>query len=151
MRVRTAHRGDVREIAALHVRAWQRAYRGLMPDFLLDSLSVVEREAEWKRAMSHQPQLQVLVVDVDHRVLGFSAAGPSRDGDAARGTAEVYAIYVDPDHVGTGLGRILLAHTLEDFRSRGYRTATLWVLEGNDRARRFYELAGWRANGATRT
>ena len=29
-----------------------------------------------------------------------------------------------------------------------YDEATLWVLEDNPRARRFYELAGWRPDGA---
>jgi hypothetical protein len=33
----------------------------------------------------------------------------------------------------------------------GYTTATLWVLDGNDRAIDFYRRAGWSADGVTRT
>jgi ribosomal protein S18 acetylase RimI-like enzyme len=40
---------------------------------------------------------------------------------------------------------------VEDLRGRGFRTATLWVLESNDRTRRFYEKAGWKPDGATTT
>jgi hypothetical protein len=33
----------------------------------------------------------------------------------------------------------------------GYREAILWVLAGNERARRFYEAAGWTLDGAQKT
>lgn len=36
-------------------------------------------------------------------------------------------------------------------RSRSQSRATLWVLETNERARRFYEIAGWLPDGATKT
>lgn len=32
-----------------------------------------------------------------------------------------------------------------------FRTAVLWVLESNERARRFYEVAGWKRDGAVST
>ena len=32
-------------------------------------------------------------------------------------------------------------------RSSGFRRALLWVLEGNERAERFYRAAGWEADG----
>ncbi|MDQ2815654.1 MAG: hypothetical protein M3Z75_28380 [Actinomycetota bacterium] len=33
----------------------------------------------------------------------------------------------------------------------GYADVILWVLDGNDRARRFYALAGWAEDGAHKT
>ena len=81
------------------------------------------------------------------RVVGFASTDPSRDPDATGGTGEVYAIYLEPDVVGTGVGGRLFAQAVEDLRQRGYRAATLWVLEGNARARRFYDTAGWRPDG----
>ena len=73
--------------------------------------------------------------------------GPSEDADAGERTGELYAIYLDPDRIGTGPGRRLSEHAVEDLRSRGFDTATLWVLETNERARRFYEAAGWTHDG----
>jgi hypothetical protein len=35
-------------------------------------------------------------------------------------------------------------------RADGFEEAVLWVLDDNPRARRFYELAGWRLNGAVK-
>src|SRR5207244_7698798 len=86
----------------------------------------------------------------DGRVLGFAHTGPSRDEDAATDVGEVYAIYVDPVEEGTGLGRALFGHAVAELARQRYQAATLWVLAGNRRARRFYEAAGWRPDGATR-
>jgi hypothetical protein len=33
----------------------------------------------------------------------------------------------------------------------GYANAILWVLDTNERARRFYALAGWEQDGASKT
>jgi GNAT superfamily N-acetyltransferase len=82
-------------------------------------------------------------------VVGFCTAGPSRDA-AAQLEAEIYAIYLDPDVIGTGRGRRLFEHAVEDLRQLGYRRAELWVLPTNVRARRFYERAGWRHDGTER-
>jgi GNAT superfamily N-acetyltransferase len=63
-------------------------------------------------------------------------------------TGEVYALYVAPDWWSTGTGRSLMAAALTALSQTGYRRAALWVLAGNARARRFYERAGFTADGA---
>jgi len=82
--------------------------------------------------------------DGERRVVGFTSVGPSRD---ERGLGELYAIYVDPDAWSTGAGLALIERAEEQLRSE-YEVATLWVLEANPRARRFYERAGWTPDGA---
>jgi GNAT superfamily N-acetyltransferase len=94
--------------------------------------------------------MRVWVAEEDGRVLGFASTGPSRDEEAPPKTAEVSTIYLAPELVGTGLGRPLFAHAVEDLRDQGYVRVELWVLTTNDRARRFYEHAGWRADGGAR-
>ena len=73
--------------------------------------------------------------------------GPSRD---ERNLGELYAIYVDPDVWSEGAGRALLERA-EERHADGYEEATLWVLTENPRARRFYEQAGWAADGTEKT
>jgi GNAT superfamily N-acetyltransferase len=87
------------------------------------------------------------VAEDERGAAGFAVTGPSQDADADPKTGEVYAIYLEPDRVGTGVGRELFAHAVGDLRARGFRTATLWVLETNEPARRFYEIAGWKPDG----
>jgi GNAT superfamily N-acetyltransferase len=79
-------------------------------------------------------------------VVGVSAFGADRDlpSDANRG--ELWVLYVAPSHWGHGYGYALLRDAEEALATTGRRDLTLWVLEGNDRARRFYERAGWRGD-----
>src|SRR5262245_570910 len=85
------------------------------------------------------------------RRLGFVWSGPSTEADAEPDTGQVYAIYLEPDEIGRGLGRALFAKATEDLRLRGFRRATLWVLASNEPGRRFYEAAGWRPDGVSQT
>jgi GNAT superfamily N-acetyltransferase len=152
--IRRAFEADSHAIASIHVRGWQWAYRGHLPDAFLDGLTatLVQRDSAWRdivaRSSAEGVVERIWVAEVAGRVVGFASTGPSRDADAEPGTAEVYIIYLDPGRVGTGVGRALFAHATEDLRRRGFQAATLWVLEANARARRFYEAAGWRADGA---
>ena len=151
-RIRDATPEDARAIAEVHVASWRAAYRGLLPDDYLERLSVDEREVQRREHLDDPSgEWGTLVAEEDGHVVGFATYGPSRDEDAPPGTGEVPAIYLDPALVGTGIGRDLFAEATAGLRHAGYGRATLWVLEGNERARRFYEKAGWTWDGATST
>jgi GNAT superfamily N-acetyltransferase len=62
----------------------------------------------------------------------------------------MYALYVDPGSWGAGYGAALDAAVREDLGEHGFPDATLWVLEANERARRFYEREGWALDGGRR-
>ena len=151
--IRPATLADVSALAEVHVRAWQWAYRGQLPDAFLEGLTAtIERRVAWRQAMLAQPGAsRTWVAEVDGRLVGFADTGPCRDEDAAPTIAELYAIYLDQAATGRGIGRALLAHAMDDLRQRGYQSARLWVLTSNAHARRFYEAAGWRPDGVTKT
>jgi ribosomal protein S18 acetylase RimI-like enzyme len=149
--IRRAFPSDVRAVADLHVRAWQWAYRGQLPDALLDGLATEPREWWWGRVVSGDlgsAGHRLWVAERRRRLVGFVALGPTMDPGAPRTVGEVYAMYVEPDAVGTGVGRELLTHAVAELRLVDFVSATLWVLETNARARRFYEAAGWASDGA---
>ena len=149
--IRRATEQDAGAIAKVHVAGWQWAYRGQMPDSFLDALSVERRREAWTKALSTpETATRVWLAAHDGRVVGFVTTGPPQDAGHPPSTAELQAIYLVRDAVGTGVGRALLARAVEDLRERGFRSAYLWVLETNARARRFYEAAGWMADGATK-
>lgn len=154
VRIRAAVPTDARAIAELHVASWQATYRGQLTDGYLDGLSVEDRLRSTRDSIERAgPGRRTWIVEEGEQVLGFAVTGSSEDADADadRQTGEVYAIYLDPERVGTGAGRALFAHVVGDLRERGYLTATLWVLESNERARRFYEAAGWAPDGTVAT
>jgi ribosomal protein S18 acetylase RimI-like enzyme len=151
--VREPTLSDAADLGAVHVRAWQAAYRGgLMPDEYLDSLSVDDRAEMWQRFLASEPRPQQrLFVANDHAgtVVGFILVGPGGDDTAPEG--EVYAINVDPHHWGGGAGTLLLDAGTRALTEDGFTRAVLWVHPGNRRARRFYEARGWSADDAART
>jgi len=125
----------------VHVRTWQVAYAHVFPAERLAELSIERRADQWR-------EWPPLVAVADGAVVGFISVGASRDDDAA---GELFAIYVDPEHWSTGVGRELIAAGEERLRALGRTNAILWVLGDNPRARRFYERAGWHHDGATRS
>jgi GNAT superfamily N-acetyltransferase len=148
LRIREAVPRDAGAIAKVHVRAWQDAYRGQLTDDYLDGLRVEDRLEQHRRSLQEpMAEWRTWLAEDDRGLAGFAVTGPSQDADADPKTGEVYAIYLEPDRVGTGVGRGLFAHAVDDLRDRGFRTATLWVLESNERTRRFYEIAGWKPDG----
>ncbi|MER7173180.1 GNAT family N-acetyltransferase [Streptomyces mesophilus] len=150
VQIREMTRDDIDAVSEIRVRGWQFAYRGLMPQSHLDALSAEEDAVARRKFWAGRPPgVEALVAERDGRVIGFSGFGPSRDDDLAEGTSQVYAIYVHPDVIASGAGRALMDATLERCRAAGARRVALWVLTGNRRARRFYELAGFSADGAS--
>ena len=138
-----------------HLRTWQVAYRGQLPDDFLDALSsTIDRRTEfWARSIREAPahrQHQLVATDGEG-IVGFVTFGPRDDEPGDQGTGELYAIYVDPDHWGGGYGRALFAAAERGLHDAGFSEAILWVLETNERARRFYEIAGWRPDGGQKT
>lgn len=144
--IRRARRDDAAAIARVHVRTWQVAYAHVFPAEALGRLVVEPRVRLWNEFLSDD-DVGIFVSESSEDVSGFVSVGASRD---AKGEGELYAIYVEPEHWGTGAALELIRAGEEWLRSNGYACATLWVLEDNPRARRFYDTAGWTLDGATR-
>ena len=143
--IRPATSDDAPALATVHVRSWQWAYRGQVPDAYLEQLgqTLSERIRARRTQLEHLPSdYRYWVAEQAGQVVGFATTRPSEDHDAASLTGEVLALYLDPEAVGQGIGRVLFQHAVADFRQRGFRQATLWVLESNEHALRFYEAAG---------
>ncbi|MCB9506156.1 MAG: GNAT family N-acetyltransferase [Myxococcales bacterium] len=150
MEIRPAALEDCRAVAEVHVESWQHSYRGILPAQYLSSLSVAEREAMWRRTVERQPN-RLLVACVAGAVVGFVAFGASRDEGAPSDRAEVWAIYVKAASWSTGVGRNLWLEALRHIVAQGYKSVSLWVIVGNQRAIRFYERAGFIAEPESRS
>lgn len=148
--IHRATRDDIAELASLHVRAWQWAYRRLIPDEVLDSLNVERRAASWYRMLSDQRIPAPHVATVDSRIVGFAHADTARDEVADREVGEVSALYLRRDYISTGLGRRLWDAALAQLRENGHTAVVVWVLDTNQRGRHFYERMGLVADGAAK-
>ncbi|MEU6077350.1 GNAT family N-acetyltransferase [Micromonospora sp. NPDC047074] len=155
--IRREEPDDAEAVARVHIHGWQSGYAGIMPEEVLRRLNVsawAQRRRDLGTADPEHP-FTTLLAEAAGTLAGFTTFGPYRnnqdrdDLDPAHG--EVVAIYVEPAHWGDGTARALLAAARAGLVARGWSDYRLWVLEGNHRARRFYERAGLSPDGERST
>jgi GNAT superfamily N-acetyltransferase len=83
-------------------------------------------------------------------IRGLATTGAAR-GEPDRGLGELPALYVGPGAWRKGFGRRLMVEARARVSERGFVEAILWMLEGNERAERFYRVDGWRSDSGTAT
>lgn len=145
MEITTAAERDIEEISRIYARSWKAAYRGIVPQSYLDAL----REDHWVaplRRWLRAGTFSALMACDGGRPVGAALYGPSRD-EALPGWGELAALYLLPEYYGRGYGGALFQAAAHALTKQGYRQFYLWVLEGNLRARRFYEKQRFAANG----
>ncbi len=148
--VRAAVPADAYDVARVHVRSWRSAYQGLIAQEFLDSLKPEAWAGRYSFGrMGLQMPSTVVAVD-DSTICGLATTGLCRDIDLPN-CGELMALYVDPAYLRTGVGRLLMTAARERLRRVGVTEAVLWVLDGNVRARRFYERDGWWFDETCRT
>jgi ribosomal protein S18 acetylase RimI-like enzyme len=149
VQIRSAVPADALAVARVHVRTWQAAYRGLLPDAFLAGLRAEDRAARYTFGSPDPARPHTLLaIDDECAIAGFATTGLPTSDDAA-GAGELLALYVDPDHWRAGIGRALIAAARARLAAR-YAYAQLWVLDGNARAERFYAADGWAFDGTSR-
>jgi GNAT superfamily N-acetyltransferase len=136
--IREARLDEAETLAAIQREASLAALAHIFPPERYP-FPVDEVRERWREALT-EPELTVLVAERDGAAVGVAGCRAEwLDG-----------LYVLPAHWGEGVGRELHDDVLQRLRAAGSRHCHLWVLEHNDRARRFYERLGWRENGDTR-
>ena len=144
--VRPATQNDADAIGRIQVESWRVAYTGLLPAATTAAFDVGARQQLWHEGLARAPRpgSATFVGTVDGEAVGFATVGASQSED---GIGELYAIYVHPSNWGHGAGRALIEQSELSLRDSGFPSALLWVLDGNERAERFYRSAGWLRDG----
>ncbi len=143
---------DAKAIAELHAYATQATYHGLLPaDQLMNFTSAAAIEkglAYWREAIEYlDPQVHVAVQA--GAIIGFVAFDRSRDPKTPATTGEIWAIYVDESHWDQGVGLALWDAAREGLSDEGCNKVTAWLSLHNDRALRFFDLAGFKREMGT--
>jgi L-amino acid N-acyltransferase YncA len=143
--IRAAQLEDSRAIAEIHVTAWRESYRDLVPETVLNNLSVSERTDKWRQAIqkmsSNLAYHPIFVAERNGEIVGFADGGPCRSVSLGQ-EMEIYAIYLLARAKRRGFGSALLRTLAMDFVSKGALSAGVWVLRDNHTARSFYERFG---------
>lgn len=124
-------------ISKIYEESWKYAYRGIIPQDYLDSIP----KGQWVSGLD-DPNRKTLICIEHGSFIGTSSFGRSRFekfGD----WGEIISIYLLPDHMGKGYGKVLLQASISELKKSGYKNIFLWVLKDNMRARSFYERFGF--------
>lgn len=145
--VRVAEDSDLPGVGEVDAASRLHAYTGLLDQAELAGVTPQAQTQVWSERVARERDTHVmLVAQLEGRVVGYSYVGPGEDPQIG----DLYALFVHPDVYGTGVAQRLLDESLSVLRGFGYQMMLLWVLEGNDRAIRFYEKSGWRHDGTRR-
>ncbi|WP_244929854.1 GNAT family N-acetyltransferase [Nocardioides sp. W7] len=123
---------DAAAVAGLWHAGWHDGHAGHVPDGLTAARTLT--------AFHERAPLRVsdtTIADIGGEVAGFVMVV----GD------EVEQVYVGSAHRGSGVAALLLDEAERQVAATGYDEAWLAVVEGNARARRFYENHGWHDGG----
>ena len=138
--IRKALPEDKYTYADCYISCLQTAYRGIVPDDFLNNLPS-EKEKRAKRLLEYleNPDLAVFFTEREDKMLGFLILHLS-DG-------EIWAIYLLEELRGKGYGKTVMDFAVNGLKNAGQENISLWVLEENYKARRFYEKYGFRHDG----
>lgn len=149
IRIRPACMEDAPNIARVHVRSWQTAYRGILPASFLDALEPSSREERWRERLRTPLEegftFVAETVQAHGEIVGFASGGPERDGDAFDGVVyrgEIYALYLLQEHRRRGIGQRLVAASAEWLLAHDLKSIVIWALAENGPARAFYQGLG---------
>jgi len=151
--VRLATVRDASAIAAAQAAAWHETLGATLPPVVLDQLRGSQAVGQWRAAVltPPTPRHRLLVALDGEDVVGFAALAPADDPDLdAADDAEIVALSVAPEHLRAGHGSRLVNASVDTLRDAGFRTAHVWLPEGDARLRGFLEAAGWADDGARR-
>jgi ribosomal protein S18 acetylase RimI-like enzyme len=158
--IREMTAADTDAVAQARIQGWRHAYAGLVPQSVLDGLDPGRFSARLRDSLPGKPpdHIHLVAEGAGEGVVGWACFGPYRPidglddpGAGGDGWGELYALYLLPAFIGRGVGRALMATALDGLAARGQKRARLWVLRDNAAARRFYERAGFRPDGAENT
>lgn len=99
------------------------------------------------------PAALVVVAERAGDLVGMVLAEPGRNQDGAGEVlpelCHVSMVFVCPNHWGNRIGQLLLDAVGEQAIRHGHTLLQLWTGEGNQRALRLYDRAGFRPSGRT--
>jgi len=142
VKIRPAEIRDAEGIARVHIETWRVAYHGLMPESVLQGLTLGVQGERWEQSLAHPKRTSTVVAELKEAVIAFASFGPE-PGNDYRYQGELSHIYVLPPHQRRGIGTRLLREAAQGLLQHNLPNMLLWVLSSNP-ARQWCERLGGR-------
>lgn len=147
--IRHAVTGDSKVLGDIHSQSFRRAYKGIIPESILDNFTAEKREKYIQKSLVDGTEEYILIF-TGKEPAGFMCIGKCRDEDLDSSFGEIWGIYIQPAYWNQGIGTELIRWGIRELKGRGYKKASLWVLEENLNARKFYEKLGFEHDGTVK-
>ncbi len=139
---------DAPDIATVHMRSWEAAYKDIIPDEYIREKNS-GRKALWKKILEGVNTTEY-IIKKGGIIVGFIGMGVSRDEDANKETYELKGLYLLPEYFRQGIGTKAMEFVFSKARDLNMKTVIVWLLESNHNAEKFYEKCGFVPDGKTR-
>ena len=141
IKIRKAKHSDIEAIAEIKVMGWQTAYKGIIDDKYLNSMSLSDQMNNYKSVYSLNT---VFIAETENEIVGFcrfydydNAVYEDTEIDC-----EIREIYVRPNMKRMGIGSHLFKHTYLYLKQKGKKKLYVGCFKQNVSAIRFYEKMG---------
>ena len=147
VKIRKAIVSDASAIAAININTWKIAYKGIIPQSHLDSLSINDKIPRWEKAINdlaeNKKNLYVAEISIFNgkEIIGFSMGGPSHFEDY-KIDGDLHAIYILPKYWKQGIGTLLFNSVIKFFISMNYKTMIIWALKENSAGDFYLKMGG---------
>lgn len=147
VKIRKAVVTDASAIATINIKTWKVAYKGIIPQVYLDSLSINDKIPRWAKAINDlkKNRRELFVAEIFNlngsEIVGFSMGGPSHFEDF-KIDGDLHAIYVLPKYWKQGIGTLLFNAVIKFFISMKYKTMIIWALKENSACNFYKKLGG---------
>ena len=137
IKIRPATLKDALSVATINILGWKTTYRGLVPDDLLDNLSVTEKRIQ--KFADHISETEIfLIAENETGVVGYLSGGKTRNTDLPY-PYEIYTFYIHPDFQRQGIGTTLMNTFKKKIKGAAF---CVYTLNGNTKGISFYQKMG---------
>jgi len=145
--IRPATVADAPDIAEIHIRSWEAAYKDIIPaDYMQEKFAI--RPARWLQTLAEESDTHY-VIQAEGNAAGFLTIAPHKDDDLDDTFYELWGLYLHPQYFRRGLGTKAMDFAINKARELGKKTLTVWVFADNINSIKFYEKCGFTADGKT--
>ena len=139
--IRNVELKDLKSVSEITIRGWQTAYRGIVDDDYLDSLSI---EENYQKRIKDYKENGFIVAEQNGEVVGFCRyrIGNNYQAEYPEVDCELCALYVKPEEKRKGIGRALVNYVKNEFKKAKLNKMIIWCFKENYLSRTFYEKMG---------
>lgn len=145
--IREATENDSIKMGQVITLSWKTAYAGIVPEDYLNNLSFDDRAKTFSNDINKKSDTDYFIAELNGKAIGALVLSKCRDKDL-KDAGEVCAMYLLPEYIGKGYGTEMMRFSVSFLAKSGFDIISLWVLEDNSRARKFYQKCGFISDGA---